>query len=151
VHTPPTAPGRVLAKWKTREILNPFMYQESAGRANSHKDWSWCHLGGRFVSGHAFRHAAPALQSRPGFSRCGLGETSPAAKAVGVSRPLVASLKQCLDTNHSSQNAPLPKDHWNPGNATELPGFPAVHSIRELRWRCRISKKIKTKVRGLTS
>jgi hypothetical protein len=25
--------------WKTREILNPFMYQESAGRANFHKDW----------------------------------------------------------------------------------------------------------------
>jgi len=37
MHTPPRRPaGRVLHSEKTRENLNPFVYQESAGRANSH-------------------------------------------------------------------------------------------------------------------
>jgi hypothetical protein len=31
--------GRVLAVWKKRENLNPFVYQESAGRANSHNGY----------------------------------------------------------------------------------------------------------------
>ena len=58
--------------WKTREILNPFMYQECTGRANSHKDllepWERCGVA-RFPRYCQYT----GLERASGFGRWGWG------------------------------------------------------------------------------
>src|SRR5580765_4691054 len=73
----------------------------------------------RFVSGHAFRHAAKNSRV-PGFSRCAATGKPRRLKPFTLVA-LVASLKRCPDTNLFS-NCTITRSSTVPAGSRTLPG-----------------------------